>query len=156
MGANIQLRLYFELNNVPWANETRRRELGFVWASEITDVLNVPKSFMYRINHAFDHFDGPEEKKETFCVDRKIKDPHRPVRETSCALEVKEIAEANPRKSMRAIAREKGGRKRQHCKACCARRPKKAQRRFEGLNSFQSLRWRRYSSTSPRCWMTLS
>lgn len=76
--------------------------------SVIADFLNVPRSLVYRVKQAFDNFDGPEEEMEAFCVDRKTKDPHRPVRETAFVEDVKGIVEDNPRKSMRAIAREKG------------------------------------------------
>ena len=76
--------------------------------SEIVNFLNVPRSLVYRIKQAFDNFDGPEEEKETFCVERKTKDAHKPVRDATFVDDVRGTIENDPRKSMRAIAREKG------------------------------------------------
>ena len=76
--------------------------------SAVADFLDLPRSLVYRIKQAYDNFDGPEEEKEAFCVDRKIKEAHRSVRDSTFVANMKMMVEANPRKSIRAIAREMG------------------------------------------------
>ena len=74
----------------------------------IAGFLNVPRSLVYRIKQAYDLFEGPEEEKEAFCLERKGREAKRPVRDIAFVEEIQAIVEANPRKSMRAISREKG------------------------------------------------
>ena len=65
--------------------------------SAIADFFKIPKSLVYRIKQTYDQFDGPEEEREAFCVERKTREAKRPVRDATFVEEVQAIVEANPR-----------------------------------------------------------
>ena len=72
----------------------------------IVQVLGLNKDLVYRIKKDFDNFEGSEDEREAFIVNRKRREGGRTARSEEFVETVKQAIKDNPDVSMRALGRE--------------------------------------------------
>lgn len=76
---------------------------------QITNLLKISRNIVSSVRKKFNNFQGTSTKeRETACCGRKIKVPHRSVRSPEFLDDLKSQIDAEPTRSMRSLAKERG------------------------------------------------